>query len=89
MGSDLTGGSLAVCTVGALLLYAAARLWWALWGRPKSIERELRRQGIPNTIYGLFNTDLKDEAVGTACAWSSPSPTATAPPNGPTHLFNT
>uniref|UniRef100_A0A1D1Y4S9 Secologanin synthase n=1 Tax=Anthurium amnicola TaxID=1678845 RepID=A0A1D1Y4S9_9ARAE len=67
-------GFLVACALCFALLYAAARAWWAVWWRPRSLERQLRRQGIPGTTYRLLLGDVQEYVGAMADACSKPIP---------------
>jgi hypothetical protein len=55
-----------------LVLYSVVRFVYMVWWRPKSLEKQLRQQGIRGTSYKLLHGDLKEikGPFGPPLAWS-------------------
>lgn len=55
-----------------LILCAVIRVVYIIWWRPKSLEKELRQQGIRGTSYKLLHGDMKEMKKSTIEALSKP-----------------
>jgi hypothetical protein len=58
-----------------LILCAVIRVVYIIWWRPKSLEKELRQQGIRGTSYKLLHGDMKEMKKSTIEALSKPMTT--------------
>ncbi|CAL8100689.1 unnamed protein product [Prunus armeniaca] len=56
----------------SLILYSVGRVVQVYWLRPKSLEKQLRQQGIRGRSYKLFQDDMKDIKMSCEEAWSKP-----------------
>ncbi|XP_022761130.1 cytochrome P450 CYP72A219-like [Durio zibethinus] len=61
-----------VVSAASLLLYSVLRIIYAVWWRPRSLEKCLRQQGIKGTSYKLFYGDTKERDRAFDEAWSKP-----------------
>ncbi|KAF8401075.1 hypothetical protein HHK36_014378 [Tetracentron sinense] len=57
---------------GLLLLCSVLRVAYFIWWRPKSLEQQLKQQGIKGTPYKLLYGDMKDYVSSLKEAWSKP-----------------
>ncbi|XP_059454567.1 cytochrome P450 CYP72A616-like [Corylus avellana] len=55
-----------------LILCAVIRVVYTIWWRPKSLEKQLRQQGIKGTSYKLLHGDMKEIKKSTIQALSKP-----------------
>ncbi|CAL2233689.1 unnamed protein product [Prunus armeniaca] len=56
----------------SLILYSVGRVVQVYWLRPKSLEKQLRQQGIRGRSYKLFQDDMKEIKMSSEEAWSKP-----------------
>ncbi|PIA27681.1 hypothetical protein AQUCO_07600090v1, partial [Aquilegia coerulea] len=56
----------------SLLLWVAVKVFYSLWWKPKSLEKQLKQQGIKGTSYKVLHGDLKDYGRMFKEAWSKP-----------------
>ncbi|KAK4600445.1 hypothetical protein RGQ29_010192 [Quercus rubra] len=55
-----------------IVLYSVIRVVYNIWWKPKSLGKQLRKQGIRGTSYKLLYGDKKEVAECTKEAWSKP-----------------
>lgn len=55
-----------------LILCAVIRVVYTIWWRPKSLEKQLRQQGIKGTSYKILHGDMKEIKKSTIQALSKP-----------------
>lgn len=58
-----------------LILYPVIGVVYVIWWRPKSLEKQLRQQGIRGTSYKLLHGDVKEIQEYNREAWSKPMTT--------------
>ncbi|GLT63474.1 hypothetical protein SLA2020_360370 [Shorea laevis] len=63
---------LAILASGLLIVYPVIRVVYVIWWRPKSLEKQLRQQGIRGTSYKLLHGDRKEIKKYTREALSKP-----------------
>ncbi|XP_062022534.1 cytochrome P450 CYP72A616-like [Rosa rugosa] len=56
----------------SLIVYSALRVINVYWWRPRSLEKQLRKQGIRGRSYRLFQDDMKEISSSNMEAWSKP-----------------
>ncbi|XVE65880.1 hypothetical protein DITRI_Ditri08aG0034900 [Diplodiscus trichospermus] len=59
-------------SAASLLLYSLLRIIYAIWWRPKSLEKYFKQQGIKGTSYNLFHGDTQEVVRSCKEAWSRP-----------------
>ncbi|KAM0933123.1 putative secologanin synthase [Dioscorea sansibarensis] len=67
--SLLALGAVCVC---AVIIGALVRVLYLVWVKPKMLETQLRKQGIPGNNYRLLYGDMNDEKAAFKEAWSKP-----------------
>lgn len=55
-----------------IVLYSVIRVVYTIWWKPKSLGKQLRKQGIRGTSYKLLYGDMKEVEECTREAWSKP-----------------
>ncbi|KAH7658378.1 Secologanin synthase protein [Dioscorea alata] len=64
--------TLALVCVCAVIIGVLWRVLYLVWLKPKMLEMQLRRQGIPGNKYRLLTGDRNDEKAAFKEAWSKP-----------------
>ncbi|KAF5185683.1 Cytochrome p450 [Thalictrum thalictroides] len=63
---------ISVIISSSLLLWLAVKVFYSLWWKPKSLEKQLKQQGIKGTSYKFWHGDLKDYGRMFNEVWSKP-----------------
>ncbi|RRT73186.1 hypothetical protein B296_00017060 [Ensete ventricosum] len=71
MMAEMLRLALLACSL-AVLLFSCFKVAYALWWKPKALERHLRQQGIRGNPYRFFYGDLKDDMHARILASSKP-----------------
>ncbi|CAN6539600.1 unnamed protein product [Malus baccata var. baccata] len=61
-----------VFSLVSVILYLVLRVVHVYWVRPRSLEKQLRKQGIRGRSYKLFHDDMKEMSTSSREAWSKP-----------------
>ncbi|XP_039143367.1 cytochrome P450 CYP72A219-like [Dioscorea cayenensis subsp. rotundata] len=64
--------TLVLVCVCAVVTGAILRVLYLVWFKPKMLELQLRKQGIPGNKYRPFTGDMNDEKAAVKEAWSKP-----------------
>ena len=64
--------TLVLVCVCAVIIGVLGRVLYLVWLKPKMLERQLRRQGIPGNKCRLLTGDTNNEKVAFREAWSKP-----------------